>query len=57
MPGASYKSNFYDLFVQDSWQVRPNLLVIYGVRWDRFQAPSGESNAPFPFTQSFPDAG
>jgi hypothetical protein len=53
VPGAAYKSNFYDLFVQDSWQVRPNLLVIYGVRWDRFQAPSGEANAPFSYTQSF----
>ena len=53
VPGASYKSNFYDLFVQDSWQARSNLLVIYGVRWDRFQAPSGEANAPFPYTQNF----
>ena len=53
VPGASYKSNFYDLFVQDSWQARQNLLIIYGLRWDRFQAPSGEANAPFPYTQTF----
>ncbi|SPE32789.1 Cna B domain-containing protein [Candidatus Sulfopaludibacter sp. SbA6] len=53
VPGASYKSNFYDLFVQDSWQARSNLLIIYGVRWDRFQAPGGEPNAPFPYTQNF----
>ncbi len=52
-PGAAYKSNFYDLFVQDSWQLRPNLLVIYGVRWDRFQAPAGMANAPFAYTHSF----
>jgi len=52
-PGYSYKSYFYDFYVQDSWQIRPNLLMIYGVRWDRFQAPSGEANAPFPWTQSF----
>jgi hypothetical protein len=52
-PGASYKSYFYDFYVQDSWQIRPNLLMIYGVRWDRFQAPGGEANAPFAFTRSF----
>ena len=53
VPGDSYKSNFYDLFVQDSWQARPGLLVIYGVRWDRFQGPPGEVNAPFAYTDSF----
>ncbi len=52
-PGLPYKSYFYDFYVQDSWQLRPNLLMIYGVRWDRFQAPSGEPNAPFVFTHSF----
>ncbi|HLW77001.1 MAG TPA: TonB-dependent receptor, partial [Bryobacteraceae bacterium] len=52
-PGASYKSYFYDFFVQDSWQIRPNLMMIYGLRWDRFQAPGGEANAPFLYTQNF----
>ncbi len=52
-PGRTYKSYFYDFYVQDSWQIRPNLLLIYGVRWDRFQAPDGEANAPFIFTQKF----
>ena len=52
-PGAAYKSYFYDFYVQDSWQIRPNLLATYGVRWDRFQAPSGEANAPFSYTQHF----
>lgn len=53
VPGASYKSYFYDFYVQDTWQLRPKLTVIYGVRWDRFQAPAGEANAPFVFTQHF----
>ena len=53
MPGASYKSYFYDFYVQDTWQLRPNLTMIYGVRWDRFQAPAGEANAPFAWTQHF----
>ena len=53
VPGASYKSYFYDFYLQDSWQLRPNLLMIYGLRWDRFQAPGGEANAPFVYTQNF----
>src|SRR5262249_20908288 len=47
VPGAAYKSNFYDFFAQDSWQVRPNLLVIYGVRYDYYASPSALANAPF----------
>jgi Carboxypeptidase regulatory-like domain/TonB dependent receptor len=57
VPGAAYKSHFYDFFVQDSWQLRSNLLVMYGVRYDRFQAASGEPNAPFRWTRSFDTPG
>jgi len=52
-PGASYKSYYYNFYVQDTWQIRPNLSMTYGVRWDRFQAPGGEANAPFVYTQHF----
>jgi len=52
-PGAAYKSYFYDLFVQDSWRLRPTLTMIYGVRWDRFQAPPGMANAPFVWSRNF----
>jgi hypothetical protein len=57
VPGAAYKSNFYDFFVQDSWQVRSNLLLIYGLRYDFYKAPPGEPNAPFAYTQSFHNPG
>ena len=30
-----------------------HLTLIYGLRWDRFQAPAGEANAPFAYTQHF----
>lgn len=56
-PGAAYKSNFYAFFVQDSWQVRPNLLVIYGVRYDYYQAPPPLANTPFIYNQSFHNPG
>lgn len=56
-PGAAYKSNFYAFFAQDTWQVRPNLLLIYGVRYDYYQAPPAAANAPFVYNQSFHNPG
>ena len=52
-PGTHYKSLFQDFFIQDSWKLRPNLTLNYGVRYDRFAGPPGESNAPFAWTQHF----
>ena len=53
LPGSWYHSFFWNFFAQDSWQVRPSLLLIYGLRYDRFQGPPGEPNAPFAYTQHF----
>lgn len=50
---AGYISNFYNLFAQDSWQLRPSLLVTYGVRYDRFVSPNPNTTAPFPFSRNF----
>ncbi len=50
---AHYISLFWDFFVQDSWQVRPALLVTYGLRYDRFQSPDPNPSAPFVFSRSF----
>jgi hypothetical protein len=52
-PGAWYHSFFWDMFLQDSWKVKPNLLVIYGVRYDQFDAPPGDKNALFSWSQNF----
>lgn len=52
---ARYTSVFWDFFVQDSWQVRPDLLLTYGIRYDRFQSPDADPNAPFPFSRRFQD--
>ena len=51
--GVNYQSTFYGLYAQDSWQVRPSLLVIYGLRWDRYQAPDANPSAPFVYSQKF----
>ena len=43
--------------MQDSWQIRPNLLVIYGIRYDYYAAPTPLANAPFVYNQSFRNPG
>ena len=53
VPGTHYNSFFQDFFLQDSWKLRPNLTLNYGVRYDRFAGPPGEANAPFAWTQHF----
>jgi len=50
---VGYISDFYNLFAQDSWQVRPSLLLSYGIRYDRFLSPGANPNAPYPFSRSF----
>ena len=52
-PGAWYHSFFWDGFVQDSWQVNSKLLVIAGVRYDKFSGPSGNPIAPVASSQKF----
>jgi hypothetical protein len=48
-----YVSNFFNFFAQDSWQIKPTVLLTYGLRYDRFLAPGAEANAPFPTSRSF----
>jgi hypothetical protein len=52
-PGAWYHSFFWDLFAQDNWQVRPGLLVTYGLRYDKFSGPGGDPNAQIASSQRF----
>ena len=52
-PGAWYHSFFWDFFAQDSWQIAPKLLVIGGVRYDKFSGPSGDPTFKLPYSQSF----
>jgi len=46
-------TNVVSLFVQDDWQVRPSVKVLYGVRYDLYKYPAGLANAPLTQTQSF----
>ena len=50
---AEYTSGFYGLFVQDDWQVAPQLKVLYGLRYDVFDVPSARPFAANPYSQRF----
>jgi hypothetical protein len=50
-PAISYDSLFTNWFAQDTWKVRRNLTVTYGVRYDLYQPPSADNNALFPYSQ------
>jgi Carboxypeptidase regulatory-like domain/TonB dependent receptor-like, beta-barrel len=51
---TSYHSLFWGLYAQDSWQIRPTLMIIYGLRWDKYIPPSANPNAPFVYSRTFP---
>ncbi|MGH9410567.1 MAG: TonB-dependent receptor domain-containing protein, partial [Vicinamibacterales bacterium] len=46
-------TNTYSAFVQDDWQVRPSVKVLYGVRYDLYKYPAGLADAPLAQTHSF----
>jgi len=49
----SYKSHFFSLYAQDSWQVTPKLTLNYGVRYDKFVPPEANANARFFMSREF----
>jgi len=46
-------TNLYSLFVQDDWQIAPNVKLLYGVRYDLYKYPQGRSDAPLASSQTF----
>jgi hypothetical protein len=46
-------SNVFSTFVQDDWQLRPSLKLLYGIRYDLYKYPAGLAGAPLAQTQSF----
>jgi hypothetical protein len=57
LPGAWYRSFFWNWFAQDSWQVHPRLLASFGIRYDRFQSPDADPNAAFVYSRQFRNPG
>lgn len=50
---TSYSSRFYGVFIQDDWQVTPQLKVLYGLRYDLFDVPSARPYAANSYSQKF----
>jgi hypothetical protein len=44
---AAYASNELAFFGQDSWRIRPNLTINYGLRWEGQYNPSPDANNEF----------
>jgi TonB dependent receptor-like, beta-barrel len=51
--GFAMNTTLFSAFAQDDWQVAPKVKVLYGVRYDLYNYPSGLANAPLAQTQSF----
>ncbi|AFL90353.1 putative collagen-binding protein [Terriglobus roseus DSM 18391] len=51
--GIGYASLFYGGYAQDTWQVAPRLVVVGGLRYDRFQSPNANPNAPVADSRTF----
>ena len=46
-------TNVFSTFVQDDWQVKPSLKVLYGLRYDLYKYPAGIADAPLASTRAF----
>jgi hypothetical protein len=46
-------TNIASFFVQDDWQIKPTVKILYGLRYDVYKYPEGLPDAPLAQTQSF----
>jgi hypothetical protein len=53
-PDFEMQSNLYSLFVQDDWRLTSNVKVLYGVRYDLYDYPTANAEAPFEYSRNFP---
>jgi hypothetical protein len=51
--GFDMDTQLYGMFAQDEWQLRPNLKLLYGVRYDLYKYPDGRSDSLLPESQNF----
>ena len=51
--GIGYASMFMGFYAQDTWQVNRKLVLVYGLRYDRFKSPNANPNAPFINSRNF----
>jgi hypothetical protein len=51
--GFNMSTNVFSTFVQDDWQIKPAVKILYGVRYDLYKYPDGIADAPLAQTHSF----
>lgn len=52
-PSITYNSNFWNFYAQDSWKLRPNITLSYGVRYDLFRMPQANEQAAYEPSRDF----
>lgn len=54
-PDFAMASQLLSLFWQDDWRLTPGFKLLYGVRWDGYNFPEANPQAPFSFSQKYED--
>ncbi len=49
----AYNSNFYNFFAQDDWKATRRLKINYGLRYDLYDIPEGDTAAPLEAARDF----
>lgn len=52
-PEFKYNSLFTGIYLQDSWKIKPNFTVNYGVRYDVYKLPAPNETAPVTTSRQF----
>jgi hypothetical protein len=48
-----YNSKLYGMYLQDDWRISSNIKILYGVRYDLYDAPEPNAAAPFAASRDF----
>ena len=52
-PSYEYSTSMYAFFVQDDWRLTPDFKLLYGLRYDVYTPPDGNTNSLVPTSREF----